>query len=98
MNRVDKNKVSKPIKYIKTFVIQINNLKPINKSIILSSVKQSKLNNLIFVESLIFIINLLTKIYVLFYTQYMIMVYIMLDIKYGYYLKGSKNNPRDVEV
>ena len=81
MNRVDKNKVSKPIKYIKTFVIQINNLKPINKSIILSSVKQSKLNNLIFVESLIFIINLLTKIYVLFYTQYMIMIYIMLDIK-----------------
>lgn len=81
MNRVDKNKVSKPIKYIKTFVIQINNLKHINKRIILNSVKQSKLNNLIFVESLIFIINLLTKIYVLFYTQYMIMIYIMLDIK-----------------
>lgn len=72
MNIVDKNKEIKPVKYTKIFIIQINNLKHTNKSIILKRVKQSKLNDLIFLEYLIFTINLLSKISRTFFIEYMI--------------------------
>lgn len=56
MNKVYKNIVTSPVKYINTFIIAKNILQDINKSMIVSRVIHSILSSLIFISFLFFII------------------------------------------